>query len=136
MRGSGDPAYAFKDDPSFQAILRNAEEPTEIGEVHMRRAVKLWREYFWPHAQACLRQMGLSDQHKLERRVLRWLRTEKLAEVSREEVRRDALARQLDAAKVQVVLDRLVTAGWLREWQEPTAGRTARRWEVNPVLFA
>jgi len=135
MRGSGDPAYACKDDPRFQAILRNAEEPIEIGELYMRRAVDLWRGYFWPHAQACLRQMGLSELHKDERRVLRWLKIERLGEVSREEVRRNALARKLDAEKVQTVLARLVAAGWLRERQQPTAGRTARRWEVNPLLF-
>ena len=43
MRGGGDPTYEFKDDPHFQAILRNAEEPSEISEVYMRRAVDLWR---------------------------------------------------------------------------------------------
>lgn len=136
MRGGGDPAYAFKDDPQFHRLLRNAEEPSEIDGACMRRAIDLWHGYFWPHAQACLRQMGLSEQHRLERRVLRWLKIEKLAEVSREEVRRDALARKFEAERVQVILDRLVAVGWLRERQQATAGRTARRWQVNPLLFA
>jgi hypothetical protein len=101
----------------------------------MQRAINLFQDYFWPHAQECLRQMGLSERHKAERRVLRWLKAVRLAEVSREDVRRDALARKYDADQVQTVLDRLVTAGWLRERQVPTAGRTAHRWEVNPMLF-
>ncbi len=54
----------LKDDPQFQAIRRNAAEPTEISEVFMRRAVDLLQGYFWPHAQECLRQMGLSERHK------------------------------------------------------------------------
>jgi hypothetical protein len=135
MRGGGDPGYAFKDDPQFQALLRNAEEPSEIDGACMRRAVDLWHDYFWPHAQACLRQMGLSEQNRLERRVLRWLKIEKRAEVSREEVRRDALARKFEAERVQAILDRLVVAGWLRERERATGGRPARWWEVNPLLF-
>jgi hypothetical protein len=30
---------------------------------------------------------------------------------------------------------KLVKSGWLRETTTPTAGRTIRRWEVNPKLF-
>ena len=37
-------------------------------------AVTLWREYFWPHARACIRQIGLTERHVEARRVLRWLR--------------------------------------------------------------
>ena len=65
MRGGGDPGYALKDDPDFQAMRRDGEEPSEIEGVYMRRAVDLWRDYLWPHAQACLRRMGLSEQHRL-----------------------------------------------------------------------
>jgi hypothetical protein len=136
MRGAGDPGYALKDDPHFQVILRNAQEPVQIEEIYILRAIDLLRGYFWPHAQACLRQMGLTEQHRLERRVLRWLRAERHAEVSREQIRREALARKFDAERVQTVLDRLAAVGWLRERQLPTGGRHARRWEVNPMLFA
>jgi hypothetical protein len=136
MRGAGDPAYEFRDDPQFQVILRNAQEPSQIDELYMRRAIDMMRGYFWPHAQACLRQMGMSEQHRLERRVLRWLRVERSVEVSREQVRRDALARKFDAERVQTVLDRLVALGWLREREVPSGGRTSRRWDVNPILFA
>ena len=57
--------------------------------------------------------------------------------VSREEVRREALARRLDAGEVQALLDMLVRAGWLRETTVKVSGpgRPPRRWDVNPRLF-
>jgi len=41
----------------------------------------------------------------------------------------------LDAEQTQELLDALVKAGWLRETTTPTAGRSLRRWLVNPKLF-
>jgi hypothetical protein len=64
-------ASAVNDGDPFQKILQQAHEPTEIGDQFMAAALKLWREYFWPHAQACLRQVGLTDHHANARRVLR-----------------------------------------------------------------
>ena len=57
--------------------------------------------------------------------------------VSREEVRREALAQRLDAGETQALLDMLVRAGWLREVPVKVSGpgRPPRRWEVNPRLF-
>ena len=57
--------------------------------------------------------------------------------VSREEVRREALAQRLDAGETQALLDMLVRAGWLREAPVKVSGpgRPPRRWEVNPRLF-
>ena len=56
-------------------------------------------------------------------------------EVSREDIRRDALGRSLDADQTQSLLDGLVRAGWLREITTRTLGRTRRRWQVNPVIY-
>jgi hypothetical protein len=83
-----------------------------------------------------IRQIGLTDQHADARRVLNWIRTKGQHEVSREELRREALGRRLDATQTQKLIDRLCQAGWLREKIIPTAGRHARRWEVNAKLFA
>ena len=57
--------------------------------------------------------------------------------VSREDVRREALSRRLNADEVQTLIDGLVRAGWLREVTAKAEGpgRPARRWEVNPELF-
>jgi hypothetical protein len=69
--------------------------------------------------------------------VLRWLHAGNKAAVSREEVRREALAQRLDAGETQALLDMLVRAGWLREAPVKASGpgRPPRRWEVNPRLF-
>ena len=69
------------------------QEPTAVEERYMKSAMRLVKSYFWPHARACLRQIGLSDRHKEARRILRWIRAHRKSEFSREEVRRDALSR-------------------------------------------
>ena len=113
---------------------RRAGEPTAIEALLVESAVRLWRTYFWPHARAALRQIGVTDRHGDARRVLRWLRAHRRVEVSREDVRRDVLAQRLDADGTQRLLDDLVKAGWLRARAVPGRGRTARRWDVNPRL--
>jgi hypothetical protein len=114
---------------------RSAAEPETITAPIVESAVRLWRTYFWPHARAALRQMGGSDRHQQERRVLRWAQANGRTELSREEARRDALAQHLDAEGTDRVLEDLVRAGWLRaKAPEPTGGRSKRRWEVNPLL--
>ena len=40
-------------------------QPEEIDERHMGAAERLLRDYFWPHARAALRQIGLTDKHKI-----------------------------------------------------------------------
>lgn len=116
--------------------MRDEDEPNEIGEEFIGAAVRLWRDYFWPHARAALRQVGLSDRHANARRVLRWLRANGKEDVSREDVRRDALSQRLDAEQAQVLLASLCTAGWLRQHTEKTGGRARHRWVVNPRLLA
>ncbi|WP_161850224.1 DUF3987 domain-containing protein [Bradyrhizobium sp. CCBAU 051011] len=112
-------------------------EPVAIEARHVGRAVHLWKGYLWPHGRAALRLVGLSDKHSHSRAVLRWLHASNKTTVSREEVRREALSRRLDAGEVQALLDLLVRAGWLREVTLKVSGpgRPPRRWEVNPRLF-
>ena len=100
----------------------------------MVAAIRLWLEFFWPHARAALRQIGRSERHANARRVLRWIKAQGKTEVSREEVRRDALGQSSDAEQTQHLLDGLVKAGWLREITTKTPGRTRRRWQVNPLI--
>jgi hypothetical protein len=47
------------------------QEPNEIHESFVDGAVRLVRDYFWPHSRAALRQIGLSERHADARRVLR-----------------------------------------------------------------
>jgi Protein of unknown function (DUF3987) len=119
----------------IQGICMNLE-PDTIEEVFMINAIRLVREYLWPHARAAMRQIGLTDRHADARRALRWIRAHKRTEVSLKDIRREALNQILDAEQTQELLAALVQAGWLRETTTPTAGRALRRWEVNPKLFA
>jgi hypothetical protein len=118
------------------AMITADLEPREIGEEFMSAAIRLTRDYFWPHARAALRQIGLTDRHRNARRVLRWVAAHRKQEVSREDIRRDALGQSLDAEQTQELIDALVKWGWLREDSTRTPGRTRRRWLVNPKLFA
>jgi hypothetical protein len=111
-------------------------EPQTIERRHIEAAMTLFRDYYWPHARAALRQMGVTDKHADVRRVARWIRANHKTEVAREEVRVQALGKRHDADQVQTIIDSLVRAGWLRERTVPTAGRYARRWEVNPQLHS
>ena len=117
------------------AMLGGAE-PQSIGEQYVEAAVRLWREYFWPHGQAVLRQIGLTEKHTNARRALYWIRTNRKAEVSLFDIRREALGRRLDAEQTRSLLDGLVRAGWLKLVTTKTDGRAIHRWQVNPLLFS
>jgi hypothetical protein len=117
--------------------MKGGVEPQTIGRDHVAGAICLWRDYFWPHARAALRQIGLSDRHADARRVLRWAKANERRIVSVLDVRRDALGQKLDAEGTRTLIGQLVAAGWLRDATEPHArpGRPAFRWAVNPKLF-
>jgi hypothetical protein len=115
--------------------LTTNPRPGSINVRTMAAAITLVRDYFWPHARACLRQIGLTERHANARRVLRWIKATHKEEVSREEVRREALGKTLDADQTQAVIDSLCDAGWLRLGTTMTPGRARHRWEVNPCLF-
>jgi hypothetical protein len=111
-------------------------EPKCIDVEYVQAAIRLVRDYFWPHSRAALRQIGLNERHATERRVLRWIHGHNKNEISLKDVRREALSQSLDADQTQALLDGLMKAGWLHETTTPTAGRPIRRWEVNPKLFS
>jgi hypothetical protein len=116
------------------AMLGGAE-PQTIGQQYVEAAVRLWRDYFWPHSRAALRQIGLTEKHTNARRALCWIRTHRKAEVSLQDIRQDALGRRLDAEQTRNLLDGLGRAGWLKLVTKKTAGRAVHRWQVNPQLF-
>jgi hypothetical protein len=131
------PASEKFDQIPCSPALRRWREPAAIDDPCMEAAVLLVRDYFWPHARACLRQIGLSDHHKDARRVLRWIRSAAASEISVKDVRRDALAGSLDATQTETLLNNLAAAGWLRRLREPSrpqGGRPVLRWIVNPAI--
>jgi hypothetical protein len=111
-------------------------EPQYIAEQYVEAAVRLWREYFWPHSRAALRQIGLTEKHSHARRALCWIRTNRKTGVSLLDIRREALGRRLDAEQTRRLLDGLLRAGWLKLVTTKTGGRDIHRWQVNPLLFS
>jgi hypothetical protein len=111
-------------------------EPQSIGRQHVEAAVRLWRDYFWPHSRAALRQIGLTEKHNNARRALCWIGNNQKSEVSLQDIRQDALGRRLDAEQTRGLLDGLVRAGWLKLTTTKTGGRAIHRWRVNPLLFS
>jgi hypothetical protein len=124
--------WAIKDDGS--------PEPQRVDEVFVSAAARLACEYFWPHSRAALRQIGLSERHTSLRRALRWIRATGTTEVSIRDIRRDAMAGSLDAEATLDLIDRLANSGWLCpqpvKSSGPKGGKPARRWQVNPLLWA
>ena len=126
----------------------NALPPTVITTQHLCAAWDLWERYYRPHAQAVFDRAGPADrarqgQHQARqhaRRVIGWIRARGAAEISREEVRREALSQRVNAAGADEVILALEQAGVLREVDDEEdyrgRGRPARRWQVNPALLA
>jgi Protein of unknown function (DUF3987) len=118
--------------------LTAAPAPTAIDALFVTAAVRLVTDYFWPHARAALRQIGLTERHIHARKVLRWLRAERGPddEVSLQDIRRTALGQSLDAEATTKLIDSLVRAGWLRRAPAiKTDGRPVYRWQSNPLLW-
>ena len=119
---------------AVDAVADQHEPPAEIQLADMGEAVELMFDYFWPHARAALRQIGLNQHHAHARRVLKWISASGKDEVGREAIRCDALSKRLDAEATQELLDYLERAGWLRQQKSTTGGRPSVRWLVNPKL--
>jgi hypothetical protein len=115
------------------------EEPTKIDDCYLKAAIELVHSYFWEHARACLRQIGLTDSAADARRALRWMKTFRKTEVTREDIRRDALGQKLNANETEILLEDLQKAGWVKRAVQPPSpkgGRRPARWNVNPILTA
>ena len=120
------------------ALTTDSTKPVTVNKATIEAAIGLVRDYFWPHARACLRLIGLTEKHTNARRALLWIRAKERIEVSREEIRRDALSQRLDAEETTALLAALCKSGWLREEVTepgPQGGKPARRWPVNPILL-
>jgi hypothetical protein len=112
-----------------------AVPPNAINGDTMSSACRLW-DYFRGHARAVLARASPTDGERLMRRVLAWILSRGATEISREDVRRDALGQALNAAQSQRVIESLEHEGFLRQVEvEPGRnGRPAHRWHVNPIV--
>jgi hypothetical protein len=126
LRLAGTLAYL---DWALETIGTTTPEPKMIDASFVASAVRLVTEYFWPHARAALRQIGLTESNAKARKVLRWVRAERRGQVSIEDVRRDALQQSLNAEATAKLVEALVQAGWLRKApiEKSDRGRHAHR---------
>lgn len=111
--------------------------PGRIGAPSVQAAARLWNDYFRPHANLVFDRAGPSDLQRQARRVVRWLKANGRPEVTREDVRRHALCRTVNAARADSVIGRLWSAGVLRPAavdSPPQGGRPPHLYEVNPAL--
>ena len=123
----------------WAATPEGTAEPQQVPAWAVEAAVRLWRDHLWPHAQATFRIAGAGGEHEgRQRQVVRWLARQRLPEVSREHIRRDALQQALNAASTERLIDDLVEGGWLRPVAPATGGRgrRRRRWHVHAGLWA
>jgi Protein of unknown function (DUF3987) len=118
----------------------NAPPPAVITAQHLHAAWDLWERYYRPHARAVFDRAGPSERDRQARQVIGWIRARGATEISREDVRREALSQRVKAAGADEVILALEQAGVLREVDDeeeyPGPGRPARRWQVNPALLA
>jgi len=114
-----------------------APPPRSINSEHLKGACRLWESYFRPHACAVFDRAAPTTQDRQARRVIRWIQAHGMSEISREEVRREALGQSVNADGAQQVIYRLERAGLLRalSYEPAGPGRPARRWQVNPMLL-
>jgi hypothetical protein len=136
LRLAGTLAYL---DWAMESVGTTMPAPETIEVRFMTAAVRLVTEYFWSHSRAALRQIGLTERHAKERKVLRWLRAERgtNGEVSVEDIRVSALGRAINAEEARELIERLVKAHWLRQAPSVnTGGRPLHRWQINPLLWS
>ena len=85
--------------------------------------------------RASSRAGGRGDRDATARRAARWLKRAGLAEVSREDIRREALCQAVNADGADDVIARLEAGGLLRPLAlDGNFGRPRRRWQVNPTF--
>jgi hypothetical protein len=111
------------------------QDPTEVDIVSMKAAIRLVRDYFWPHSRAVLDRIGGECRNATARRIVRWIFESRKTEVSVQDVRRTALGGSIDAKQAKEILGTLVDCGLLREMTGEIGvkgGRSTVRWLVNP----
>jgi hypothetical protein len=117
--------------------MQGGAEPEQIELTFVQEGIRLVQDYFWPHARAALRQIGLTERHANARKVLKWIRATGKTQVSREDIRRDALGQALDADRTdELIAKSLVRTGWLSPvpTKKGKRGKPATLWAVNPAL--
>jgi hypothetical protein len=121
----------------MQWAEESATEWPPVEAAHLDAAHELWLGYYLPHAQSVFDRGGVVGCERAARRVARWLKRLRTPEISREDVRRQALCQTVNAEGAEDVLARLEAGGVLRPLQatgSAKGGPRRRRWAVHPQL--
>ena len=125
--------------PSLELLAWSEEDPPgpleAIGSDAMHDAIAWWDDYFRPHAIAVFNRAGQSDRDRLARRLIRWMRQTRAAEISVQNVRREALGHAVNEEGATEIIGRLIKGNVLQAKPPAvTGGRPLIRWLVNPAL--
>jgi hypothetical protein len=115
----------------------SAGGPGAIGREQVERAIALWSDYFRPHALALFHRMAPTEHERRARTVVRWLQRKRKHQVSREDIRRNALSRAVNAIQTEQILLGLQQDGVVERASDGSQvrGRPSSKWWVNPALF-
>ena len=124
------------------ALLRWSENaaqdaPRTIDGDTVMAAAAIWSDYFKHHAFTVFAQAGKTVRDRDARRAAKWLQATGARQVSRMDLRREALGQTTDAAETDRVIARLEQAGMLRLASvtgSRRGGQRVRRWDVNPAV--
>lgn len=119
---------------SLMEWAEGAPDTWAVTRTHLEAAHELWGDYCLPQAMAVFDRAGVSGCELAARRTAGWLKRVRATEISREDVRRQALCQTVNAEGAEDVLARLEQGGLVRLVETRTPGRTRRRWTVNPAL--
>jgi hypothetical protein len=119
------------------AATASTAPPTTVSDSALAGAIRLWEEFFQPHARAIFRVGRRSTRELRLRKVAVYLRDKQLRTFRRETIRVRALGRTLDAPDVDPILRDLEQRGLIRPLRRVNSGpgRPPAEWEVNPRIF-
>ncbi|TWT10707.1 DUF3987 domain-containing protein [Reyranella sp. CPCC 100927] len=117
---------------NWSAEPPDTAEPVLVSAAALRAAAGLWRDYLWPHACNAFGAAEASERRRHADKVVRWLATHPVHDVSREQIRREVLSQAVDAGGTDAIIALLVQQGWLRpvDCKAGGPGRPPRRWQV------
>jgi len=122
------------------SLMEWAEADVEwlpVGAAHIEAAHELWSGYYLPQALRLFDRTGVAGCERDARRVARWLKRVHVPEISREDIRREALGQAVNAEGAEDVLARLEAGGLLRPLPatgSAKGGPRRRRWAVHPQV--
>ena len=108
---------------------------THVRADHVTRSVRLFEDYMIPMAIRVYGDAGLPNAERTARKIARAIKSGEFSgSFSVREVCRKKWQDLKKSAEVRVAIAVLVECGWVKQDLQPTNGRTAERWDINPAI--